>query len=103
MAGQAAHTELTERAHNSLEAVVVDIETHAATVELETVDTVEVGQGIGRALGLGSDRCAREVPELTECARLLCSTGPDDGHTIAQGLDLAQDVTRQQDRPTLAL
>ncbi len=52
---------------------------------------------------LGADLGAREVTEVGQGAGLDDLAGLDDAHVIAEGLDLAEDVTRQEHRLALAV
>jgi hypothetical protein len=72
--------------------ISVDFEAHMCSDDLETVNTVEVGQAPRRTLCLGRDRGSREVPELAKSAFLDHPSQPDDAHAIAQRFDLGQDV-----------
>ncbi len=47
--------------------------------------------------GFGTDLEAAEVPQFGQRAAVHRPAGPDQGDPIAEGLDLGQDVTRQQD------
>ena len=64
------------------------------------VDAADAGHGrqVGRGAGEGGvDRDGGEVAQLVERAELDQPAGAQDGHPVAQGLDLAQDVRGQED------
>ena len=81
----------------------VDVESHVTAVDGEAVDAGKVSEGTGRALRLGGDRREREMPQLVERAALLRAAGADDAHSVAQRLDLGEDMAREQDGSPLRL
>src|SRR5579859_3601952 len=103
MADEAAHPKLAEPAHRHVEVIRVDGEADKMAVDLEAVNTLEVGQACRWMLGLRRDRGTCEVSQLAERAPLHHPPQPDDAHAVTQRLDLGQDVTGKQHRSPLLL
>src|ERR1700694_2713980 len=103
MADQAADSELAEPPHRSVEVIGIYVEAHMRAVDLEVVNTSEVGQAFRGSLCLSGDRRACEVPQLVKRASLRHPAQPDDAQPVAQRLDLGQDVAGKQPRAPLGL
>src|SRR5512133_581461 len=101
MADEAAHAELAERADRLVQMILVDVEPHGPVVDDEIVEPGHVLQRGRRAIDLRGDRRSRQVPEIVQRAALDHPAEPDDAHAIAEGLDLREDMAREQDRSTL--
>jgi hypothetical protein len=100
-AHQASYAGLGEQPQHLGEGAGLGLEPHAAVVREQAVHACHVGQAGRARVDVGLHGRAREVAQLGERAALHGPPPADDAHAVAQGLDLGQDVAREEHRATL--
>src|SRR6266700_3203133 len=103
MADEALDPELAKAADRRVEMIAVHVEADMGTVDHEAMDPGQVRQSVGGTRGVRRNRGAGQVPQLPQRAALHPAPRTYDAEPVAERLDLRQDVTGQQHRPTLRL
>jgi hypothetical protein len=103
VAGQRAQPELGQGLHGLVEVVGVHVEASPVVVHLQAVDARQAIQAGRSPHGVRGDRGPGEVAQFGQGPALHGPSGPDDADLVTEGLDLSQDVARQQHGPALGL
>jgi hypothetical protein len=98
LAHQAPHAERAEIPQHGREFAALHLAVRAGAVDPRLVDARQPVQFDGRAVQLGRERRAGQVPQLREPAGLHGAAGADDAHPVAQRFDLGEDMAGEQDR-----